>query len=428
MGIQEDTVNSTGPRLPWAGKRVEMEEIEETLTTFWHMSADNVRIAQNLNVRTSVLNFVICVPNATLAREASAVIRDLSSTHIARVILLILDSDPSSPDAVFTWVTLRSFPVISDITRHNFEQITMLASGSAVRAISNIIHPLLKPDLPVYTWWLQDIPTNPAVFSSLARFSNRIIIDSDGFSQPTESIRTLTRLIPTLPESAISDLNWGRITPWRQLVAQFFDGEYKHYLNSINTIEIEHAVHVQSDETSSSGDGKEPPAPRLNATRALLMAGWLKTSLNWQFSANQFPVEADIRTGTYHWQMALVGQSPARTTQSLSTGRTGKLKALTYGTIDIQPRVEPALPPGTLCLVRLSGSVDNKRAVFTINRGEDLDHVVTLVEIEDGTRPARTVSMNANPAISELLHDELEIMKRDHLYEQALQEIAELLS
>src|SRR5579875_736413 len=322
MGIQEDTVNSTGPRLPWAGKRVEMEEIEETLTTFWHMSADNVRIAQNLNVRTSVLNFVICVPNTTLAREASFVIRDLSSTHIARVILLILDSDPSSPDAVFTWVTLRSFPVISDITRHNFEQITMLASGSAVRAISNIIHPLLKPDLPVYTWWLQDIPTNPEVFSSLARISNRIIIDSDGFSQPTESIRTLTKLIPTLPESAISDLNWGRITPWRQLVAQFFDGEYKHYLNSINTIEIEHAVHVQSDETSSSGDDlKEPPASRLNATRALLMAGWLKTSLNWQFSANQFPVETDIRTGTYHWQMALVGQSPpAHTTQSLSTG------------------------------------------------------------------------------------------------------------
>ena len=45
------------------------------------------------------------------------------------------------------------------------------------------------------------------------------------------------------PNSAISDLNWGRITPWRELIAQFFDvTEYRPYLVNVNEIEIEHAV------------------------------------------------------------------------------------------------------------------------------------------------------------------------------------------
>lgn len=422
MGTPEDTVNSTGPRLPWAGKKVDMGQIEDTLSTFWYMSADNVRIAQNLNVRTSVLNFIICAPTTEIARQASAILRDLSSTHIARVVLLILDMDPSSPNAVTTWVTLRSFPVISDITRHSFEQITVLASGSAIRAINGIVHPLLKPDLPVYTWWLKDPPADTTAFSGLAQLSSRVIVDSSSFVTPEQSLQALTALIPVLPRSAISDLNWGYITPWRQLVAQFFDAEYKNYLSAVDTIEIEHAVSKEADES------KENSADGLNATCALLLAGWLKTRLGWQFSAEPFPAEVDLTTGTYHWQMSRTGRPlVARTTGSLSTGRTGKLKVLSYGTLDIRPRIEPDVPPGTLCLVRLSGSVDGKRAIFTINRGEDLDHVVTLAEIEQGTRPSRIVSMVAKRDVSELLHDELEIMGRDHLYEQALQEISELL-
>ena len=83
--------DSSGPRLPWAGKRVNMERAEEELSFLWRMAADNVRTSQNINVRTSVLNFVICASDIESARHASTLIRDLSSTHIARVIILFLD-------------------------------------------------------------------------------------------------------------------------------------------------------------------------------------------------------------------------------------------------------------------------------------------------------------------------------------------------
>ena len=145
--VKANTDNS-GPRLPWAGKRVSAERAEEELSFLWRLAADNVRTGQNINVRTSVLNFVICATDVESAQRASTLIRDMSSTHLARVIILILEEDSSVPASVSTWVTLRSFSIISDLMRHHFEQITAIVTVSAVRPAANIIQPLLKPELP----------------------------------------------------------------------------------------------------------------------------------------------------------------------------------------------------------------------------------------------------------------------------------------
>ena len=79
-------------------------------------------------------------------------------------------------------------------------------------------------------------------------------------------------------------------------------------------------------------------------------------------------------------------------------------------------------------MVRITGTANGKRAIFTINREDDPDHVLTSVALEHETRPQRTVSMVSTRKVSTLLHDELEIISRDHLYEETLQEIRELLS
>jgi hypothetical protein len=72
-------------------------------------------------------------------------------------------------------------------------------------------------------------------------------------------------------------------------------------------------------------------------------------------------------------------------------------------------------------------TLDNKRATFTIKIEDWPDTVLTSVTLPQGTRPHRTVNIAATHNASELLHDELEIMGRDYLYEQMLEEIVELL-
>lgn len=416
--MTRDTTATPGPRLPWAGKIVRMEEVEEYLSMSWRMTADNMRTSQNINVRTSVLNFVICAPDIETAQHASATIRDLSSTHVARVILLILDNSEGTSDAVTTWATLRSFPIISDTMRHNFEQVTVLVTGSATRFTSNILQPLLKPHLPTYIWWLGDPPSDSTLFLNLNQLSTRIIVDSNSFFTPEQSLITLASLLDKAPDCALSDLNWGRLTPWRALIAQFFDvQEYKPYLTGVDTVEIEHAA-APFAQLVRTDQGDVSPNP----IGAFFLAAWLKTRLGWQLSPDTAHTHHDVNIGVYDWQMQRnSGSLPTR-----GTGRTGKLVAPKYGEIHLRPRSDLPIRPGSICLFRMVSTVEGKQVVFMINR-EDEEHVLTSVELAQGTRPQRTVSLDAEHPVSELLHDELEIMGRDELYEQTLREVTQLL-
>ena len=418
--MTNETLNGPGIHLPWAGKIVRTEEIENVLSSLWKMSADNLRIGANLSVRTSVLNLIICASDVETAQRASVILRKLSSTHLARVVILILDTSENRPDAVSAWVTLRCFSVISDLMRHCFEQTTLLASGRSIRYLANIVQPLLKPDLPVYLWWIGDPPgQNDPTFTGLVNLSNRIIVDSTSFFSPEQDIRALATLFQASTDSALSDLNWGRLTPWRQLIIQFFDVlEYRPYLAGVDSIEIEHAVAPLAVPMRTEQGDVSP-----NPTRALLLAGWLKARLGWTMVSKEF---LDTASGTYQWIM----ERPAnpRTTRSLTPTRSKSGKLGTTASVSIRPYVQTEMRPGSICLVRLISTMEDKQATFTISREDDLNNVLTSVELSDETRPARTVSLAAEYNEGELLRDELEILGHDYLFEQTLLEVAEMLA
>src|SRR5947209_664317 len=348
--MTREATNSPRPRLPWAGKSVPLENVEQELALLWRMSADNMRVGQNIHVRTSVLNLLICAPDVESAQRATASLRNLSSTHLARVAVVILDRSEDTPSGTSTWITLRCFSVISDLMRHCFEQTTLLITGDALLWIANILQPLLKPHLPTYLWWIGDPPDNDAIFNSLVKLSNRIIVDSTSFFHPEQDIQTLAMLLELAPESALSDLNWGRITPWRQLIIQFFDvPEYRPYLDGITSVEIEHAAAPLAMPTQTE-QGEVSPNP----SQALLLAGWLKARLGWSLATGSVQHIQDTASGTYYW--TLEHNALAKTTRALSSPRvrTGKLASVKTATIDIRPRIQSDMRPGAICLVRLT--------------------------------------------------------------------------
>ena len=420
--MTNDTAHDPGIHLPWAGKTVRMDEIEEVLASLWKMSADNLRTGANVRVRTSVLNLVICAPDIETAQRTSKILRELSSTHLARVTLLILDNEEHAPSSLHAWVTLRCFSMISDLMRHCFEQTTILASGSAVRSVANIIQPLLKPDLPVYLWWLGDPPDrDDPTFIGLVEISSRMIVDSTGFFNPEQDIITLSALFDTTPECALSDLNWGRITPWRQLISQFFDvPEYRSYLNGVTSIEIEHSVAPLATQMRTElGDVSPNPA------RALLLAGWLKERLGWSLAEDTTNNDSDTGSGTYFWSMARLAN--ARSTRSLTPTRV-KPTPGNIASISIRPLVSAEMRPGSIFLVRLISNLDNKQATFTISLEDEMKLFVTSIELSHETRARRSVSLAAVQNESDLLHDELEILGHDYHFEQTLKEVTEMLA
>ena len=421
--MTNDTAFDPGIHLPWAGKTVRMEEIEDVLASLWKISVDNLRTGANVRVRTSILNLVICTPDIETAQQASRILRQLSSTHLARVTILILDRDENAPSAIKAWVTLRCFSMISDLMRHCFEQTTMLTSGNAIRSVANVIQPLLKPDLPVYLWWLGDPPEqNDPTFNSLVDISSRMIVDSTSFFNLEQDIRTLAALFQAAPNCALSDLNWGRITPWRQLIIQFFDvPEYRQYLAGVTSIEIEHIAAPLATPMRTE-QGEVSPNP----TRALLLAGWLKARLGWSLTADSLNNNRDTASGTYHWSMERLAS--ARTTRSLTPIRSKTIKPGNQASISIRPRVQSEMRPGSISLVRLMSNMDNRQATFTISREDDPKHVFTSVELSQEARFTRTVSLSIVQNESDLLHDELEILGHDYHFEQTLLEVAEMLA
>jgi hypothetical protein len=420
-----EATNSLGPRSPWAGKSVHLEEVEQELSTLWKLSADNMRTGHNTGVRTSVLNLVICATDVEAAKQASGLLRSLANTHLGRVTVLILDSSDAFPASISTWVTLRCFSMFSDIMRHCFEQITMIATGSATRAVANILQPLLKPELPVYLWWLGDPPdSNSAYFSDLVQLSNRVIVDSTSFVNPEQDLLTLASIHQSFPDCAISDLNWGRLTPWRQLIAQFFDVmDYRPYLDGVSSIEIEHAAGPFAVQTRTE-EGDVSPNPAC----ALMLAGWLKGSLAWSIPSDMSSMQRDTASGTYYWQFDRPTNLRSTRPLNQARGHSGKLATATRPSITIRPQIQPHMRPGSICLVRLTSNVEGKHATFTIDREGDPDHVLTSVDLSQGTHPQRTVSLTSEAKATQLFNDELEIIGHDHLYEQSLQEVTDLLT
>jgi glucose-6-phosphate dehydrogenase assembly protein OpcA len=309
--------------------------------------------------------------------------------------------------------------------RHPFEQITVALSGNAVHSAASIIQSLLKPDLPVYLWWVDDLPADVSIFSRLIASSRRVIIDSHDFTPPEERIQALSEILRNAPDCALSDLNWGRVTPWRELIAQFFDiVGYRPYLVNVDSIEIEYAVIPQVGETEQASAGISP-----RPIRALLLAVWLQTRLGWQQSAADSPVQHDPVAGTYSWHMSKRHASSA-ISGPLIASQSAELAIGTKGSIDItvRPRLQAELHPGDICLVRLTGQTNNTPTIFAIDRGDDDDHVITSVQIPGSNRPQGTVNIAATHNEDIMLNDELEIMGRDYLYEQALHGVFSLLN
>lgn len=419
--MANDIAGSPVTRLPWAGKQVRVEDVDPILSSLWKMSTDNLRVGANLNVRTSVLNLLICAPDSQSAFYASKLLRDLSSTHIARATLMILDQSTNAPDALDSWVTLRCFSMISDMMRHCFEQTTLLASGRAIKSLPATLLSVLKPHLPAYLWWIGDIRgEDETIFRRMAELCERVIIDSATFFQPEQDMQALASYCKETPQVALSDLNWGRLTPWRQLVAQFFDSpEYLPFLNGIELIEIEHVVAPLASVSEEESDDLSPrPTAALlledlgetapNPTAALLLAGWLKGRLNMELIPDSEHNLRETTGGRYQWQM----DHPA-----------GKRQAL----LKIEPHEHPTLLLGSIYLVRLTCRIENRSAIFTIKRDPGHAHVQTSVEAVEASLPIRTVSLPERVKESELLHNELEITVHDQFFEQALSEIEFLL-
>ncbi|MGI8909699.1 MAG: glucose-6-phosphate dehydrogenase assembly protein OpcA [Rubrobacteraceae bacterium] len=323
-----------------------------------------------LGLRASVLNLVT-VTDEESAREVTRVVSKLAGRFPCRAIVMISDPEEETANLdirVSAFCDARG----GGGSQVCAEQVTVHAEGPPARHLRSLAGPLLLPDLPVFLWYPGAFSADSPEFSGMADLADRVIVNSGAAPDHGACLREISSLTQDPEMPAVGDLQWVGLSPWRSLIAGLFDPP-----NRREELERIHRVEILHD-------------PRGEA-RALLIAGWLASSLGWRPESAR---KTDAgREFIFH-------------------GSSGEVTvALDSGSED-----------ASLRRVRLYG----EDLTFQVSRHRELSEAMSTVMRGDDLLGERTVHLGFFDQ-DVILGEELRFRGRDESYVKALRTVAEML-
>jgi glucose-6-phosphate dehydrogenase assembly protein OpcA len=362
----------------WGATATNIDVLERELARLRRSAVAHAKERGQTLARASVLNLVVYSEREVHARRAARTVADLALRHPSRAVVVLGDRAREGIDAS---VELHCHVPQGDGAQPVlYEQIFARVRGDFDERVASVVIPLLVPDLPVFLWWTGTPPSDARHLDDLVGLADRLIVDSADFARADRTlpeIASLSRL-----HVGITDLNWARLTHWRELVAQFFDvPAWRPFLDVITGIRVGFAVDM---------DGRD-----IHPSQALLLLGWLASRLGWQVVESLAPAEA----GGLLFRMKRADGTPIM--------------------VRLRPRFERGLDAGDVSGVRIQAGTARRAAEFVIKRAPDDRHATATAIIDGSVRAERVVPLPAL-AIRELLGEELSISGNDRVYEAAL--------
>lgn len=362
---------------PPSSSWIDVNAIERELTSLWQQASED---EEQGVIRSSILNLLIYAGDASEAGKVDDILAELTASHPCRAVLMLVEGS-SAESKLDAQVTSRCTLPTGTSKQVCCEQVTITAAGTGLIDLPSAVTPLLISDLPVYLWWrteprIQD----KSLFLKLADISDRVIIDSALFNNPYLDITSMAAVLHDTPRwTAVSDLNWARLTAWRALLAGFYDvPEYRPSLDQLGSVVIEYAP-ASTDEPEIS-------------PRALLLGGWLASRLGWRLQDN----------------------SVVRNTESTSFKYSVNDRAINLEFAYSSRQIEP----DHIAQVTLRNDAD-LCVSFTVRRSADGQRIETCVTRDDEKHVQRVLSYEGLGE-SDLVGRELQILGHDRVYEQAV--------
>ncbi|HLF84757.1 MAG TPA: glucose-6-phosphate dehydrogenase assembly protein OpcA [Blastocatellia bacterium] len=377
-------MSTSNEHLPGA-PTINVDAIERQLTALWQQASQDEE--HGGVTRASMFNLLVYVPGRARAGKLDSMLTDITAARPCRAILIVADGE--APEETLTAEVTSRCTLPSDSSKQVCcEQVTITAGSAQADEVPSAVAPLLLSDLPVYLWW-HAVPrlADKALFRRLVDLSDRVVIDSAHFRDPEADLGSLAVVLTETPRwTALSDLNWARLTAWRALLAGFYDiADYRPLLNQLKQVTIRYA----------------PPAAdsAVIPTRALLLAGWLASRLRWTAqpgTARRTPESASL-------EFSVDGRS--------------------FGLEFAHTRRE--IEPEHLALVTLESEA-NQSVSFTVRRSADAQRIETSVTRGEEKGVQRVLSYEGLSE-TELIGKELEILGHDRVYEQAVLAAGEMI-
>ena len=241
---------------------LKIAELERQLRDIWKGFSKNEQLEQAVT-RARVMNLIVYTSNKDADPEISQVLADVSNESPGRMIVLIRDSGlPAS--VINGWVNALCHKAAGGRKQVCCEQIMIHAGERDASQWSSVVLPLLVPDLPVFLWWHDRPDSDLDLLNAVLEACDRLIIDSALLRE----LSSIFELMKTHGDwLSISDLNWARLTPWRSAIAGFYEHPVcRPCFDELTHIEVECA------------------SPFQESRNALLLLGWLASSLNWKWA------------------------------------------------------------------------------------------------------------------------------------------------
>ena len=390
-----------------------MSAVQQDANPMWHgedvtigdvlTALDDIRVKfaraeagdddEHVHPRNCVMTLIGIAHDDQYEKVASLATQAIGMEHPAQAIV-IREEAPLSGERLEAWIT-------TDVRRPEVacavecELITLHVKGPAEHHLAALLDPLLVSGVPTYLWWLGTPPFGKRELLEALRICDGLVVDSAEFEQPYTSFQRMSGMLKlAYHRMGLADLQWSRLRPWRETIAQFFSPvERRPFLSGISEVGVDYA-----------GDG------RGNRIVASLVTGWMASALGWKL------------------RRATGGSGGVVVAHYDSGGRTVE--------VEFRSVARPGLVPGELSTVRIagvSGGTSFRLAIhrnpprgrgadvdFPERRGQDTARVLlTMIEIGEG-EPLRHVQQLESEDEVSLLLDLLSTGTHDEVFNRSL--------
>jgi glucose-6-phosphate dehydrogenase assembly protein OpcA len=245
--------------------RVALDKVDAELGKLWEVAGTETKGVTRVQT-TNVVALCETPAHAAIAEPALAA---ASAVHGARTVLVTWHQAAAGAGPAIT----------ADVALHQSlrpgipggEAIWLEATGKSREWVPDSVGRLLTADLPVYVWWVGDLPDHDDLFDRVAAVADVAIFNSNDMD--LRDLPALDRLAERpIGRSVLADFCWHRLRTWQEMSARFFDEP--QCLDDLARLE---RVTIRFHQRS------EKPEPVSN--QAALFAGWLASRLGLRLQA-----------------------------------------------------------------------------------------------------------------------------------------------
>jgi glucose-6-phosphate dehydrogenase assembly protein OpcA len=235
------------------------EKVLKGLSSLWtSLAQEEKQQGKPTVLRACAMTLIVASDEPDKGFAASQTISDLMRSHPSRGIVIYISHEAEHD--LEARVLAQCWKPFGKAQQICCEQIEIAARPESWPNVGRTLVGLTVADLPVIFWCRHSAALRSdasadekAGLDAVLELSTKVIIDTSDY-EPASAFELIHRLGTS--DRIVADLEWTRLTPWRQPIAQIFDNPAR-----TNTFSQFHALEITH--------GGEQPSPGL-----LYLAGW----------------------------------------------------------------------------------------------------------------------------------------------------------